>query len=77
MNNAESEQNNNQEQLEQVAQRLAGQTSTTASGDLDLLASVGGIRGIAEAILPALIFLVAFMMTTNVWISVHLDAANG
>ena len=69
MNNAESEQNNNQEQLEQVAQRLAGRTSTTASGDLDLLASVGGIRGIAEAILPALIFLVAFMMTTNVWIS--------
>ena len=69
MDNAEHEQNSDQEQLEQVAQRLAGRTATTPSGELDLLASVGGIRGIAEAILPALIFLAAFILTTNVWIS--------
>lgn len=57
------------DQLKQVAQRLAGQTSVNASGGLDLMASVGGIRGIAEAIVPALVFLVTFVFTSDVWTS--------
>ena len=57
------------DQLQQVAKRLAGQTSVTSTGDLDLLGSVGGIRGIAEAIVPALVFLVTFIVTTDVWAS--------
>lgn len=55
--------------LKQVAQRLAGSTSVTSSGGLDLLASVGGLRGIAEAIVPALVFLVTFVVTSDVWTS--------
>lgn len=57
------------DQLKQVAQRLAGSTSVTSSGGLDLMASVGGIRGIAEAIVPALVFLVTFIVTSDVWTS--------
>lgn len=57
------------DQLKHVAQRLAGRTSVTSTGELDLMASVGGIRGIAEAIVPALVFLVAFIITSDVWIS--------
>lgn len=59
----------NNEQLEQVAQRLAGQTAVADNGQLDLLASVGGVRGIAEAVLPALVFLVSFISTTDVMLS--------
>lgn len=69
MDNAEHEPTNNKEQLEQVAKKLAGRTAVTRSGELDLLASVGGFRGIAEAIVPALVFLIAFIITTDVWTS--------
>lgn len=63
------QQPDDKDQLKQVAQRLAGSTSVTSSGGLDLMASVGGIRGIAEAIVPALVFLVTFVVTSDVWIS--------
>lgn len=69
MSNAEQEPNDNREQLEDVAQRLAGRTAVTRDGRLDLLGSVGGIRGIAEATVPALVFLVSFIITTDVLIS--------
>lgn len=69
MQNAEREPTNNDNQLEQVAKRLAGKAAVTNSGELDLLASIGGIRGIAEAVIPALVFLVGFVITTDVWIS--------
>lgn len=69
MDNAEHEPINNKEPLEQVAEKLAGRTAVTRVGELDLLASVGGIRGIAEAIVPALVFLIAFIITTDVWTS--------
>ena len=59
MDNAEHEPINNKEPLEQVAKKLAGRTAVTRVGELDLLASVGGIRGIAEAIVPALVFLIS------------------
>lgn len=63
------EQPDDRDQLKQVAQHLAGRTAVTKSGELDLMASVGGLRGIAEAIVPALVFLVTFIVTTDVWIS--------
>ena len=69
MSDAGQQPNDNREQLEEVAQRLAGRTAVTHDGRLDLLGSVGGIRGIAEATVPALIFLVSFIITTDVVIS--------
>lgn len=56
-------------QLNQVAQRLAGHAALNDSGGLDLMASVGGFRGIAEATVPALVFLLTFITTSNVLIS--------
>lgn len=72
MRHDEEQPENNQEQLENVAQRLAGRTAVTHTGQLDLLSSVGGIRGIAEATVPALVFLVTFISTTDVFLSAAL-----
>ena len=69
MQNADHEPTNNDEQLEQVAKRLAGRVAATSSGELDLLASVGGVRGVAEAIVPALVFLISFIVSADVWTS--------
>ena len=38
-------------------------------GQIDLLAAAGGVRGIAESVLPGLIFLVAFTLTRNLTIA--------
>src|SRR5690625_454436 len=65
----EHESQDSDQHFEQVAKRLAGRTAVTSSGELDLLASVGGLRGIAEAVVPALVFLPIFSITTDVWIS--------
>lgn len=35
------------------------------NGQIDLLAAAGGVRGIAESVLPGLIFLVVFTLTRN------------
>lgn len=67
MRKAEDEPTENKEQIEHVAQRLAGRAAVTQDGQLDLLASVGGVRGIAEAIVPALVFLVTFISTSDVF----------
>lgn len=72
MHNGDDEPKNPRDQVEEVARRLAGRAAVDSSGELDLLASVGGIRGIAEAVVPALVFLVAFIITTDVWISAAL-----
>lgn len=40
-----------------------------ASGGLDLMASIGGLRGIAEATVPALVFLLTFITTFDVIVS--------
>lgn len=72
MQHSDHEPANNKEQLEQVAKRLASRAAVDSSGELDLLASVGGIRGIAEAVVPALVFLITFIITTDVWISAAL-----
>ena len=67
MRNADQPPRKDREQIEQVAQRLAGHTAVTQTGQLDLLASVGGIRGILEATVPALVFLIGFIVTSHVW----------
>ncbi|GAA1143427.1 hypothetical protein GCM10009672_12770 [Nesterenkonia lutea] len=36
---------------------------TSSDGSLDVLASVGGVRGLVESSLPAVVFLVAFLIT--------------
>lgn len=67
MHKAGDEPTENHEQLEHVAQRLAGRAAVTQNGQLDLLGSVGGLRGIAEATVPALVFLITFISTTDVF----------
>ncbi|MDO5635033.1 MAG: DUF3159 domain-containing protein [Micrococcus sp.] len=52
---------------EAVAQRLGSGTRVDDQGRLDPLATVGGARGIVEASLPTLVFMVAYMLTTQVW----------
>src|SRR5699024_3579806 len=59
----------NDAQLDHIAKRLAGQTALNASGGLDLMASIGGLRGIAEATVPALVFLLTFITTSDVIVS--------
>ncbi|WP_082000494.1 DUF3159 domain-containing protein [Arthrobacter sp. PAMC 25486] len=39
------------------------------NGHIDLLAAAGGVRGIAESILPGLVFLVAFTLTRDLRIA--------
>ena len=63
----------NNEQIKHVAERLAGRTAVTQNGQLDLLGSVGGIRGIAEASVPALVFLVSFISTSELVLSALLS----
>lgn len=69
MRNAEEQPKQHHEQMKHVAQGLAGRTAVTTDGQLDLLGSVGGVRGIAEATVPALVFLVTFIITTDVLVS--------
>ncbi|WP_427017234.1 DUF3159 domain-containing protein [Pseudarthrobacter sp. P1] len=51
--------------LESLAHEIAAKSSLarTASGHIDLLNSAGGWRGIAESILPGLVFLIVFTLT--------------
>lgn len=63
------EDNDQIDQIKHVAERLAGSTAVTSTGELDLMSSVGGIRGIAEAVVPALVFLVSFILTSDIWVS--------
>lgn len=48
---------------EQISATAGQRVSTDDQGNLDLMASVGGIRGIAEALLPSAAFLTAFLIT--------------
>lgn len=46
---------------------LGGGARLDAQGRLDPLASVGGWRGIVEASLPTFVFMVAYVLTQQVW----------
>ena len=49
----------------QIAQEMAAKNplARKENGHIDLLAAAGGMRGIAESVLPGLVFLVAFTLT--------------
>lgn len=50
-----------------LARELAAKSTAmrTDNGHIDLLAAAGGVRGIAESVLPGLVFLVVFTLTRN------------
>lgn len=51
----------------ELAQDLAAKNTLArkGNGDIDLLAAAGGVRGIAESVLPGLVFLVVFTITRD------------
>jgi hypothetical protein len=51
----------------EIAQEMAAKSSLVRkeNGHIDLLAAAGGIRGIAESVLPGLVFLVVFTISRN------------
>lgn len=51
----------------QMAQEMAAKNALVRkdNGHIDLLAAAGGVRGIAESVLPGLVFLVAFTLTRD------------
>lgn len=50
-----------------LAEEMAARTSLVRkdNGHIDLLAAAGGMRGIAESVLPGLVFLVVFTLSRN------------
>ncbi|NLS08782.1 DUF3159 domain-containing protein [Nesterenkonia sp. MY13] len=62
----------------QISASAGKRISTREDGSLDVMASVGGVRGIAEAALPATAFLTAYLLTdeltTAILISVGIGA---
>ena len=50
-----------------IAQEMAAKNALVRkeNGHIDLLAAAGGVRGIAEGVLPGLVFLVAFTLTRD------------
>lgn len=50
-----------------LAQEMAAKNALArkGNGDIDLLAAAGGVRGIAESVLPGLVFLVVFTITRD------------
>lgn len=55
----------------EIAQEMAAKNALVRkeNGHIDLLAAAGGVRGIAESILPGLVFLVAFTLTRDLTIA--------
>lgn len=45
------------------------------NGDIDIMHAVGGVRGIAEALLPGMLFLTAFLVTQNLLTSLLVAGA--
>ncbi|MHA7305905.1 DUF3159 domain-containing protein [Arthrobacter sp. TMN-49] len=54
-----------------IAQELAAKNALVRkeNGHIDLLAAAGGIRGIAESVLPGLVFLVAFTISRDLTVA--------
>lgn len=53
--------------LDEALRRVGSGTAVTDTGQIDVLATVGGWRGLAESILPSAVFLVAFIVTQDLW----------
>lgn len=54
-------------QLDAALRRVGAGTTVTDTGQIDVLATVGGWRGLAESVLPSAVFLVAFITTQHLW----------
>lgn len=69
----------------QPAEELGDRLSSSAAsklearedGTLDVMASIGGVRGLAEASLPAAAFLIAFLVTEELGLSLIVSVALG
>jgi Protein of unknown function (DUF3159) len=53
--------------LDAALRKVGSGTAVTANGDIDVLATIGGWRGLLESVLPSAVFLVAFIVTRNLW----------
>lgn len=53
--------------LDEALRRVGSGTATTETGQIDVLATIGGWRGLAESVLPSAVFLVAFISTQDLW----------
>ncbi|QCU77883.1 DUF3159 domain-containing protein [Citricoccus sp. SGAir0253] len=53
--------------LDAALRRVGSAAATTEDGSLDVLATVGGWRGLLESVLPSAVFLVAFIATGHLW----------
>ncbi|AIX99843.1 hypothetical protein ART_0245 [Arthrobacter sp. PAMC 25486] len=67
----DSQAENSTASFAQIAQEMAAKNALVRkeNGHIDLLAAAGGVRGIAESILPGLVFLVAFTLTRDLRIA--------
>ncbi len=61
----------------QLSGTAAKRISTREDGSLDVMGSVGGVRGIVEAGLPATAFLTAYLLTDDLAVAIGLAIAIG
>lgn len=61
----------------QFSTAAASRVQTGEDGSLDVLASVGGVRGLVESSLPAAAFLVAFLITEELMTALIISVAIG
>lgn len=54
-------------QWDQTLRSLSSSASTRDDGSLDVLATIGGWRGLIESVLPSAVFLVMFTLTGELW----------
>lgn len=53
--------------MDAALRRVGSVAATTEDGSLDVLATIGGWRGLLESVLPSAVFLVAFITTQHLW----------
>lgn len=61
----------------QLSSAAAQRVSTKDDGSLDVLGSVGGVRGIVEAALPATVFLTAYLIFDELLVAIGVAVAVG
>ncbi|MFC7402209.1 DUF3159 domain-containing protein [Citricoccus sp. GCM10030269] len=53
--------------LDAALRTVGSSTAVKDNGDIDLLATIGGWRGLLESVLPSAVFLVAFIISSDLW----------
>ncbi|HRO30216.1 MULTISPECIES: DUF3159 domain-containing protein [Micrococcaceae] len=53
--------------VDAALRRVGSMAATTEDGSLDVLATIGGWRGLLESVVPSAVFLVAFITTQHLW----------